>query len=604
MFKKFLTIWVIAVVMVGLLGLPAFAGVNKKPAKMRVLTPQLEQQWFETLAERANRTKPDPSQFYFLEQDTTDTLGGTFYDYATNSVTGRMLDHSANGIHFGFMKIDPADPNATRFVTYDFADWTGGVYGGFFGNQSFTETRRTGWGRVVNGQNDEVLSVMHGGGVNLFQDAGEAFYAFTEFPVCGGLFPGLARNGSQVAVIADCNADFAPDSLFISNDLYSGGPTWSGNPLADFVEPGAALYDNVETWPSYNPLNGDLAYTFCEGGPISGNIGYAVTSDGGATWNAQLIYDEDTILLPDSIVYFVQNFSQFNADYGPDGTYHVVFNGYGARVTQDSLIDYFIYPIVYWNSANQQLVELTDPAIARNPALSDALADMRPGNGIGAAYPSLSFGPDGIIAVIWQQAELATPDSLQPANDTSAFFATDIYCAVSMDNGATWSQPVKIAGEPKQSDVFPNAAPQLIQDGNGDLWLDFIYLWDPDAGVSLFGQGGTSVAYWVYKRVKVQKPTGIEDPNDGVATTFKLEQNYPNPFNPSTTISFELSQREKVRLEVYNALGERVATLVDGFVNAGSHDITFDASNLASGIYFYKLTAGNFTDVKKMVLMK
>jgi len=85
---------------------------------------------------------------------------------------------------------------------------------------------------------------------------------------------------------------------------------------------------------------------------------------------------------------------------------------------------------------------------------------------------------------------------------------------------------------------------------------------------------------------------------------FFLSQNYPNPFNPSTKITFALAQPAIVTLEVYNTLGQKVATLLKKRVPAGNHEIEFNAHNLPSGIYYYKIQTGEFRDVKKMVLLK
>jgi hypothetical protein len=91
---------------------------------------------------------------------------------------------------------------------------------------------------------------------------------------------------------------------------------------------------------------------------------------------------------------------------------------------------------------------------------------------------------------------------------------------------------------------------------------------------------------------------------DALPEEFTLSQNYPNPFNPSTTIEYQITKSGMTTLKVYNVLGQEVATLVDGVVSAGSHEATFDASRLSSGIYFYTLRSGSFVETKKMVLLK
>jgi hypothetical protein len=85
---------------------------------------------------------------------------------------------------------------------------------------------------------------------------------------------------------------------------------------------------------------------------------------------------------------------------------------------------------------------------------------------------------------------------------------------------------------------------------------------------------------------------------------YAIEQNYPNPFNPSTLIEYSIPENGFVTLDVYNLLGEKVATLANGVHEAGRYEVNFDASNLASGIYVYSLKSGSFNSVKKMLLMK
>jgi Secretion system C-terminal sorting domain len=89
-----------------------------------------------------------------------------------------------------------------------------------------------------------------------------------------------------------------------------------------------------------------------------------------------------------------------------------------------------------------------------------------------------------------------------------------------------------------------------------------------------------------------------------VPNQYTLYQNYPNPFNPTTTIKFNLPQAAEVNLTVYNILGEKVMTLANGMLEAGFHSVEFNASNLASGTYIYRLQASNFVETKKMMLIK
>jgi hypothetical protein len=91
---------------------------------------------------------------------------------------------------------------------------------------------------------------------------------------------------------------------------------------------------------------------------------------------------------------------------------------------------------------------------------------------------------------------------------------------------------------------------------------------------------------------------------DGILASFEFPQNYPNPFNPTTTFSFSLPRAEHVRLEIFNILGQKVVTVVDGDYEAGDHKVEWDGSAHSSGVYLYRLEAGEFTESKKMLLLK
>ncbi|HLG33006.1 MAG TPA: T9SS type A sorting domain-containing protein, partial [Ignavibacteriaceae bacterium] len=96
----------------------------------------------------------------------------------------------------------------------------------------------------------------------------------------------------------------------------------------------------------------------------------------------------------------------------------------------------------------------------------------------------------------------------------------------------------------------------------------------------------------------------VEDENNQLVNEFSLFQNYPNPFNPTTNIGFRIAKFDFVKLTVYDILGNEISVLVNEEKPAGNYEVTFDASSLPSGIYFYRLQAGRFIQSKKMVLLK
>jgi hypothetical protein len=100
------------------------------------------------------------------------------------------------------------------------------------------------------------------------------------------------------------------------------------------------------------------------------------------------------------------------------------------------------------------------------------------------------------------------------------------------------------------------------------------------------------------------EPSYIGDDEMAIPKQFKLEQNHPNPFNPQTTIGFILPRASHVRLELFDFLGRKVAVWLDEFRKAGHHSIIVNGSDLSSGVYLYRLTAGNYQQVRRMVLLR
>jgi hypothetical protein len=169
-----------------------------------------------------------------------------------------------------------------------------------------------------------------------------------------------------------------------------------------------------------------------------------------------------------------------------------------------------------------------------------------------------------------------------------------------------------IAGDlRKESDELTHVTPKTPSAGK--VTFQFSYTAPSVVGQQTLFANGNSVNFngentgdeWNFatnKIINVVQPTGIEDQIS--ANSFELSQNYPNPFNPSTRIQYQVSSNAQVLLQVYDALGNEVGTLVNGWKEAGNHSVNFDASGLSSGIYYYKLSADNFVETKKMIVLR
>lgn len=375
-------------------------------------------------------------------------------------------------------------------------------------------------------------------------------------------------------------------------NLAAGGP--SENPL--YGAAGGQFMATLGGWVTMTPDTNDGVYWYG-------------TTDFGATWFGITIGEDGVYgqVANGNYAPFFENFGQINANIDENGVTHVVMNGYGEGInTAGDTVNAF--PLVYWNSDLGQWYNIGLDAVAFEP--STILADLRPGNGIGQSYPSVSVSDDGqVVFVIWTAPEYSGAvggSTINTNTGTSAtHFYTDLHWAVSTDAGVTFSAP-QVIGEQMTSETYANVARrlELVPNGNMlDVVAHFVFFVDAIPGTSLFTGDDNALGTWQYfSAVVTQITTSVENP--GVVSSFNLEQNYPNPFNPSTTIKYSVAERSNIAIKVYDMLGKEVASLVNTVKDAGSYEVDFSAQNLASGMYVYSITAGNFTSSKKMMLLK
>lgn len=220
--------------------------------------------------------------------------------------------------------------------------------------------------------------------------------------------------------------------------------------------------------------------------------------------------------------------------------------------------------------------------IAHNP---DSLAPTPPWQ-LSINQISLSRGEDNLFAVWTNYSE-----------DDISFEGVpngEIYMSQSSDTGLTWTDPVNITNTPSPdclpgdctSEIYSNAAEDT------DSLPHITYIFDsgePEALVMYLGPDHI---------------VGIDDNKDIHPVGFTLYQNYPNPFNVSTIIKYNLPKESDVTIDIYDILGRKVETLLSEKQQAGSHSLIWQAEELKSGIYFYKITAADFSQTKKMILLR
>jgi hypothetical protein len=169
---------------------------------------------------------------------------------------------------------------------------------------------------------------------------------------------------------------------------------------------------------------------------------------------------------------------------------------------------------------------------------------------------------------------------------------TDLRSAYSTNDRAAWTgfgqtariDTTSLSAPPTQAHPDSLSTPYMLTSGTNSIYVALARL----TGTTTNTLGvGTSV---------------VEEA--GIPLRYFVAQNYPNPFNPSTTIEYGLPKEGNVTVRVFNLVGQEVSTLVDGKQVAGVHRVQFDASNLPSGIYFYRVSAGEFSQANRMLLMK
>jgi hypothetical protein len=203
-------------------------------------------------------------------------------------------------------------------------------------------------------------------------------------------------------------------------------------------------------------------------------------------------------------------------------------------------------------------------------------------NGKCQAWPWIAVNSTGVISIVFYDTRNTPSNSIIEA-----------WLARSYDGGATFSNEVLSSQQSPTNQ--PNSDVRFGDYIGVDYWANKVVpVWTDERA------GGYDMDIYT----AAIDLTGIQPAANKTPDRFELNQNYPNPFNPITTINFSLPLLSKINLSVFNLNGQLVSTIYEGEMAAGNHSVTWDGSGVSSGVYFYRLVSGSFTDTKKMILVK
>ena len=295
---------------------------------------------------------------------------------------------------------------------------------------------------------------------------------------------------------------------------------------------------------------------------------YATSDDGGTTWSDPMVVP-GTETLTNNINDGTLNKMSVVDD---AGNWHLVQMVIDTSDTNEvrKYID-CIYDGTTWD-----IVDLASPM--REDLFGNGLTRQAREHGT-----DIAIDDDGTVYFFYMDLE-----------DTTGGYIYGSYVKYSEDNGDTWMGPVRV-GEGFNNTYY---ATDVAYYAGDYLHVTTDYRADPDSGIVYHYYFGIPTA-------EIKSMVSVSDPvTDNIPESYELHQNFPNPFNPLTSIRFDLKEQAHVTIKIYNELGQEVALLVDEMMTAGQKGVSWNASQHPSGVYFYQITAGDFTASKKMVLAK
>jgi len=518
------------------------------------------------------------------------------YDYGSNGgVLSNLVDYGDGTLAVGRMGATDAGTTdrGTFFSYFDGTTWS---------PMTKVEQARRGWSNISALADGRSVTSSHvATEVNV--DALKGFGIWTS-TLTGGVtgvpaptWPRMTIDGADNIIICATDGSGAPyyKQVSISRD---GGNTWTNVALeADTTTRVPAFGADDQAIASQG---NKVAVVVAETG---NDLHLWSSADNGATWTYRKLTDNPVTLPPDGAVDLPAG--SCDALYDNNGNLHIFFEtflGLPDSAGNVALFESTGSGIYHWSEA-AGLSEVADfgdipGADLEIGAFSGNLGafDQHNVDGNVVCQPSAGVDANNNLYLLFASFR---PNDFDP---DSAHY-TDIYATGSKDGGKTWGVVVNVTNSPQAEDTWAALAENI-----GDS-LRFVYSSDGSTGNSIQGGGAapTSYLYYAFPKSAISldpRPSAVNDRTSEVPANFALHASFPNPFNPSTQISFDLAKSVRVKLSVYDVTGKLVATLVNGKLEAGTHNVTWNAQGQPSGVYFAKMEAEGFSQVQKMTLLK
>jgi len=536
-----------------------------------------------------------------------------FMDYATNGNSLKQLVCSGNLFIASATYVDSAganDPNATSMRIIFNLSFDGGntwVYPGRIPVSYDCKSRYGDLGitRLVTDSteylagrfwNTPVSSNVRRAGVSWDVILGAATFNLTRLEGTSGydLF-GSRRLDNKLACVVKSPSftSWGSDTLYYTTYDLRQPPYYSSLKVLQVkeMENSACAYTIAAS-----PINSDhLTAVYCH---INDHMVFypavikvQTTTNGGNNWNIPFeISPMHTIDGDSSGCYW-----NLDAAYKPGtNSPYVVFSAYTNNPSPGAEVYRKSFKICIWN----QTLNGGEPVVLadwRNiPILSNEVNFSRLRgfhvNSLALSHPSIGFKQDGSRIFVAYSV-------MQSDTNSIGFNYEDVYYQYSDNGGLNWTIPINMTNSVNAVEKYP-IVPKTFP---GNL-PPVMYQWDQVPGCQSFNDNAPiNRVYWVLKK-DILVSSSVNEMV--LPEKFTIHQNYPNPFNPSTKIRFELPAAGNVSIRIFDILGRDVSMLVNEFMKPGVYETDFNAADLPSGVYLYKLEAGEFTETRKMILLK